>query len=889
LLSSTFFTVTSAGDDPTGPTAGIVTLRDAINAVNNDANDSAASPDVINFQLAGTPTITLLADLAAIDNPVTIDGSTQAGVTIAGNGLAMLVDNSTATLNDVTFSGGSVSLGANATLTVNAATNLNVSGDLNAGDSANLFNYGSVSVSGNVVDAGSIGVFNSQTDGATTFTVGGSFAAGDNSFVYNTGTAAFDVTDAFTLGDNGFVFNGTSSTDAATFTVGEDFSVGGSGGSSYLYNFGASAVSVAGNFTLLGDSTYVSNGASSEPTDAASFKVGGNLNLSGGSGVSNDGTSTFSVAGNLALGNDGSVDNGSSPTGAATLTVGGSFSIGDTTAGANDLGYVYNQGSSAFTVKGDFTIYGQGGSYVYNGTSPTDASTLSVGGSFSLGASSFFYEYGSKPFSVTNGFTLGANSFFDDFGTMSVGGNFDPGTGNSLSSDTVGGVFDAVSGSTVTTDTAAWEVLAGGSLDVAAGAAFTVASGGALTVDNGGSVTDQGDLAVEGALASSTHSTIVVDYNGQLLAQGTGQLNVQGLLLKWNNPAASIPGGTALSASQLDATANVPGTFTYTLADGVTPATGAVLPAGNGQILNVTFTPADTTDYGSASAGVTVNVSAVVPVVPPRTMPKLSAPARSTTYTGVSQGYPASAVVVKGVNGLNSSGGILTFAYNGSPTVPTNAGTYTVTVTFTPTNTAEYAVATTTTTWTIKPARLTVHAASESTTYNGMPQAYPLTSGAVTVTGVSSGTDQTPSGTFTYSYASASYGPSSTPPTKAGRYTVTVTFNTSDQNYIAPVTRTATLTITKATPTIAWNTPSAITSTTALGGSQLDAVASVPGTLVYTPAAGTLLSAGTHTLSVKFTPNDSTDYTTATATVKLVVQAPARPGKSNATMAKRHH
>ena len=52
------------------------------------------------------------------------------------------------------------------------------------------------------------------------------------------------------------------------------------------------------------------------------------------------------------------------------------------------------------------------------------------------------------------------------------------------------------------------------------------------------------------------------------------------------------------------------------------------------------------------------------------------------------------------------------------------------------------------------------------------------------------------------------------------------------------------------------------------GATQLDATASVPGTFTYTPAAGTVLNAGKgQTLSVTFTPTDTTDYTTATATV----------------------
>ena len=45
----------------------------------------------------------------------------------------------------------------------------------------------------------------------------------------------------------------------------------------------------------------------------------------------------------------------------------------------------------------------------------------------------------------------------------------------------------------------------------------------------------------------------------------------------------------------------------------------------------------------------------------------------------------------------------------------------------------------------------------------------------------------------------------------------------------------------------------------------------IPGTYVYTPASGTILTLGTHTLSVTFTPSNTTQYSTATATVSLVV------------------
>ena len=69
----------------------------------------------------------------------------------------------------------------------------------------------------------------------------------------------------------------------------------------------------------------------------------------------------------------------------------------------------------------------------------------------------------------------------------------------------------------------------------------------------------------------------------------------------------------------------------------------------------------------------------------------------------------------------------------------------------------------------------------------------------------------------------------------------------------------------KATPVITWATPADITYGTALSATQLNATASVPGTFVYTPAAGTVLNAGAaQTLSVTFTPTDAANYNAGT-------------------------
>jgi hypothetical protein len=72
--------------------------------------------------------------------------------------------------------------------------------------------------------------------------------------------------------------------------------------------------------------------------------------------------------------------------------------------------------------------------------------------------------------------------------------------------------------------------------------------------------------------------------------------------ITWGTPSP-ITQGTPLSSTQLDATADVPGTFAYS------PPAGTVLPQGD-NILNVTFTPTDVTDYTTAQASVTLTVPA---------------------------------------------------------------------------------------------------------------------------------------------------------------------------------------------------------------------------------------------------------------------------------------
>ncbi len=80
------------------------------------------------------------------------------------------------------------------------------------------------------------------------------------------------------------------------------------------------------------------------------------------------------------------------------------------------------------------------------------------------------------------------------------------------------------------------------------------------------------------------------------------------------------------------------------------------------------------------------------------------------------------------------------------------------------------------------------------------------------------------------------------------------------------------LTVNKAVSVITWGNPSDITYGTALSGNELNAEANVTGSFEYTPAINTVLGSGhSQSLSVTFTPDDTTNYTTETKTVSINV------------------
>ncbi len=111
-----------------------------------------------------------------------------------------------------------------------------------------------------------------------------------------------------------------------------------------------------------------------------------------------------------------------------------------------------------------------------------------------------------------------------------------------------------------------------------------------------------------------------------------------------------------------------------------------------------------------------------------------------------------------------------------------------------------------------------------------------------------------------------------------GFQTLSVTFTPTDTTDYSPITTSVALLVDPAKPVLTWNTPAPIPSGTPLSSTQLDATAANPnngsavsGTFAYTPPAGTVLPRGSTALSVTFTPSDTTDYTTATASAIVAV------------------
>ncbi|MGA8111787.1 MAG: MBG domain-containing protein, partial [Acidobacteriaceae bacterium] len=263
---------------------------------------------------------------------------------------------------------------------------------------------------------------------------------------------------------------------------------------------------------------------------------------------------------------------------------------------------------------------------------------------------------------------------------------------------------------------------------------------------------------------------------------------------------------------------------------------GTVPTAAGTYAITASFSPTDTVDYVSLTAASAGNF------VIGKATPTLSVTNSPVTYNG----SPQAAVVTGSVGGTVSA-----VEYSGSGTVPTAAGTYAITASFTPTDTANYASLTGVSAgnFVIAKATPTLSVTNSPVTYNGSPR-------AAVVTGSVGGT-----------VSAVEYSGSGTVPTAAGTYAITASFTPTDTTDYASLTAASAgnFVIAKATPTL-----SVTNSPVTYNGSPQAAVVtgSVAGTVsaVEYSGSGTVpTAAGTYAITASFTPTDTTDYASLTA------------------------
>lgn len=379
-------------------------------------------------------------------------------------------------------------------------------------------------------------------------------------------------------------------------------------------------------------------------------------------------------------------------------------------------------------------------------------------------------------------------------------------------------------------------------------------------------------------------------------------------VISWSTPE-SIGEGTALSEAQLNASADVPGSFVYS------DATGSILSVGT-HLITVTFTPSDIMNYTVSTASIQLTVNHL-------TDPGLIWP----TPADIPYGTPLSP------NVLNASAavpGSFSYSSNLSSLLPRDFRYWrTVMVGNGPNSSmiwnevqfysgnhgsgVQYAVQSATSSHPFinaPPSRLIDGALAESQGFGEFAQLNNPLAGKYFQFDL--GSTKTVGSIVIYAYrpslyveaihieASAdgiswlrvadnfplqhvtrpAYIDLNAPTTTlldAATYTLQVQF--IPDNLTAYLTKTISvpLTIIQAQPLITWDSPAAITDTTPLSSTQLNASVNVPGIISYNPPLGTMLAPGVHTVTAAFTPNDTLNYTTATTSVLVTVRSSIPP------------
>jgi hypothetical protein len=322
-----------------------------------------------------------------------------------------------------------------------------------------------------------------------------------------------------------------------------------------------------------------------------------------------------------------------------------------------------------------------------------------------------------------------------------------------------------------------------------------------------------------------------------------------------------------LSAGGVSGNPIYPASFIENSSDTALCAAGATLTAGTSCDLSVDFVPAST---GFITGNLVLGDNALNVSGSTQTIAMSgSGIAIQPVLSFAAIGSQTFGVAPFAVSAASASSGAITYSVTSGPAtilgnMVTITGVGTVVLNASQVASGNYAAATATVSFSVAAETRTLSFTTIAT------QTFGHAAFAVSASSASSGT-------ISYSVVSGPATIAGNMVTLTGAGTVVLSASQAANGNYAAAAATTSFTVNPETPTITWPTPAAITYGTALSAAQLDATASVPGTFAYSPAVGTTPGVGSDQLSVTFTPTDTTDYTTATATVSLVVNSPSNP------------
>jgi hypothetical protein len=312
-------------------------------------------------------------------------------------------------------------------------------------------------------------------------------------------------------------------------------------------------------------------------------------------------------------------------------------------------------------------------------------------------------------------------------------------------------------------------------------------------------------------------------------------------------------------------TSSTPGTFAYssgtTSVISVSGSTATVAGVGT-SLITGTFTPTDSTNYLTGSAGMTVTVGKATPTFTWSDVTKtygdstfsLTAPTPSTPGTFT---YSSSTPSV-----LSLSGSTATVA---------GAGTSTITATFTPTTTANYVSGSTTSMLvTVQQGTQTTLAISSTSVTFGS-----------TLTLTTTGGNGAGSVTYLVDSGPCSVLGSTLTPSGAGTCMVTAT-KAANGNYLVASSSSTAITVAKQTPTFTWLSASKVYGETF---TLTPPTPSTSGTFTYSSATtsvatvsadtASIVGNGTSVITATFTPNNTTNFVSGGTTTMTITAAKA--------------